>query len=129
MSINSVVISGNIGHTPELKATQSGSYILSFSVCVNARVKRGDAWEDKPNWVDVVLFGARAESVAKYLSRGSHVTIAGRLDEQQWEAKDGTNRHKLRIICEDIDFVSSKPTEQSQPQDQSSTVADEDIPF
>lgn len=127
MSINSVVISGNIGHTPELKATQSGSYILSFSVCVNARIKRGEQWEDKPNWVDVVLFGARAESVSRYITKGSHVTVAGRLDEQQWQAKDGTNRRKLRIICDDIDFTASKPAEPSYQEPQ--TTDDEDIPF
>ncbi len=64
MSINSVTISGNLGRDAELRATKSGMQVLGFSVCANSRVKRGDSWEDKPNWVDVSIFGKRAESVA-----------------------------------------------------------------
>lgn len=130
MSINCVIISGNIGHTPELKALQNGSFVLSFSVCVNARIKRGEQWEDKPNWIEVSLFGARAESVAKYLSKGSHVTVAGRLDEQVWQAQDGTNRRKLRVICDNIDFVATKQATTAQPTYAAqSTTVDDDIPF
>ncbi|KRN55065.1 hypothetical protein IV72_GL000564 [Atopobium minutum] len=93
-------------------------------------MKRGAQWEDKPNWIDVVLFGSRAESVSKYITKGSHVTVSGRLDEQVWQAKDGGNRHKLRIICDDIDFVTNKQTSSQEPNyQQQSTVEDEDIPF
>lgn len=126
MSINSVSISGNLGRQPELRATRAGSQVLSFSVCVNGLVKRGDSWEDKPNWVDVSLFGQRAESVSRYLAKGSHVTIHGRLNQRTWQTDDGQTRSKLEVIADDIDFSGN----QRQRQEQGSVdLYEEDCPF
>ena len=125
MSINIVTISGNIGKDPELRSTASGMQVLSFPVCVNSRVKRGGEWGDKPNWVDVSIFGKRAESVSRYLQKGSHVTVAGRLNQSTWETKDGQKRSKLEVICDDIDFHGGGRSEQPQ----GGEMYDEDIPF
>lgn len=129
MSINSVSISGNLGRDPELRATRSGMQVLGFSMCVNGRVRRGDSWEDKPNWVDVSIFGNRAEAVSRYLSKGSHVTVHGRLSQRTWETDDGQKRSKLEVIADDIDFSGgAQQASQASPQ-----VADEyyddDVPF
>ena len=127
MSINSVNISGNIGQEPELRTTASGMHVLSFSMCVNARVKRNGEWTDKPNWVDVKVFGQRAESLSRYLDKGSHVTVSGRINQSTWE-RDGQKRSKLEVICEDIDFSGGKRQEQ-QAEDEDASMYDEDIPF
>lgn len=126
MSINSVTISGNLGRDAELRATKSGMQVLGFSVCANSRVKRGDSWEDKPNWVDVSIFGKRAESVAKYLTKGTHVTIHGRLNQRTWETDDGQRRSKLEVIADDIDFSGSRAETAEEPP---ADVYDEDVPF
>lgn len=128
MSINSVSISGNLGRDPELRATRSGMQVLGFSMCVNGRVRRGDSWEDKPNWVDVSIFGNRAEAVAKYLQKGSHVTVHGRLSQRTWETDDGQKRSKLEVIADDIDF-SGGAQQAAQPQQASEDFYDDDIPF
>lgn len=128
MSINSVNISGNLGRDPELRATKTGMQVLSFSVCVNARVKRNGEWTDKANWVDVTLYGNRAESLSRYLAKGTHVTVSGRLDQRTWEAKDGTKRSKLEVICDEIDFTGGK-REQGQEPAEDAGFYDEDIPF
>lgn len=127
MSINRVEISGNLGRDPELRATSSGTQVCSFSVCVNTRQKVNGEWKDKANWVDVIFFGNRAESISKYLAKGSHVTVAGRLSQNVWE-KDGQKRSKLEVIGEDIDFQGGKRAEQSA-QEPSADVYDDDIPF
>ena len=77
MSINRVVISGNLTRDPELRQTAGGLPVLGFSVAVNERRKNHstDEWEDYPNFVDCTLFGARAASVAKFLSKGAKVAI------------------------------------------------------
>lgn len=93
MSINSVTVSGNIGRS-EVKATQSGSTILTFSLAVNERVKRGDAWEDYTNWIDVCVFGKRAESLGNILTKGMKVCVSGRLRYSSWE-RDGQKRSKI----------------------------------
>ena len=129
MSINSVSISGNLGRDPELRATRSGMQVLGFSMCVNGRVRRGDSWEDKPNWVDVSLFGNRAESVARYLAKGSHVTVHGRLNQRTWETEDGQKRSKLEVIADDIDFSGgAQQAAQASPQ-AAEDYYDEDVPF
>lgn len=129
MSINSVSISGNLGRDPELRATRSGMQVLGFSMCVNGRVRRGDSWEDKPNWVDVSLFGNRAESVARYLAKGSHVTVHGRLNQRTWETEDGQKRSKLEVIADEIDFSGgAQQATQASPQ-AAEDYYDEDVPF
>lgn len=127
MSINRVTISGNLGRDPELRATASGTQVCSLSVCVNTRQKVNGEWSDKANWVDVIFFGNRAESISKYLAKGSHVTVAGLLSQNVWE-KDGQKRSKLEVIGEDIDFQGGKRAEQSA-QEPSADVYDDDIPF
>ena len=129
MSINQVCISGNLGKDVELRYTSQGNLaVLGFSLCVNHRQKKGDKWVDKPNWVDCTMFGSRAEKLSDYLTKGTHATISGRLDQSTWEAEDGSKRSKLKVIVEDIDFQSQKQ-EAQQAQAADAGVYDDDIPF
>ena len=140
MSINSVCISGNVGRDPELRMTASQMQVCTFSVCVNDRRKNGQTgeWEDVPNWVDVTFFGNRGEAISNHVSKGTHVTIQGRLHENKWQNKDGQNRRKLEVIGEEIDWVSSGQKQQQaqqpdyqaqQPMEEETGVYDDDIPF
>lgn len=108
MSINRVVISGNIGNDPDLRQTSSGVQVLSFSVAVNDRVKGEDGqWTDRPNWIDCTMFGARAKSVSRFLSKGSKVAIEGKLRWSQWE-RDGQKRSKIEVIVDEIELMASR---------------------
>ena len=109
MSINRVIISGNLTRDPELRNTQSGMAVLSFGVAVNDRRKNPTTgeWEDYPNFVDCTLFGARANSLSQYLSKGTKVSIEGKLRWSQWE-RDGQKRSKLEVIVDEIEFMSSR---------------------
>ena len=113
MSINRVVISGNLTRDSELRQTQSGSSILSFGVAVNDRRKnpQADEWEDYPNFVDCTMFGPRAEKLAQYLTKGLKVAIEGKLRYSSWE-RDGQKRSKLEVIVDTLEFMSSKQGEQ-----------------
>ena len=87
MSINRVIISGNLTRDPELRRTQSGMAIMSFGVAVNDRRRNQQTgeWEDYANFVDCTMFGNRAESLSNYLSKGTKVAIEGKLRWSQWE--------------------------------------------
>ena len=107
MSINRVVISGNLTRDPELRVTTGGTQVLSFGVAVNDRRRNpqsGD-WEDYPNFVDCTMFGSRAEAISRYLSKGSKVAIEGKLRYSSWE-RDGQRRSKLEVIVDEIEFLS-----------------------
>lgn len=107
MSINKVVITGNLTRSPELRATASGTSVLTFGVAVNDRRKNSKTgeWEDFPGFYDCTMFGTRAESVAKYIDKGSKVAIEGKLHYSQWE-KDGQKRSKVDITIDNIEFMS-----------------------
>lgn len=135
MSINKVLISGNLTRDPETRRTAGGTAVMSFGVAVNdrARNQQTGEWEDRPNFVDCVMFGTRAEAVGRYLSKGSKVAIDGKLRWSQWQAQDGSKRSKLEVIVDEIEFMS-RGEQRAQPAPQHAAapvpdVYDEDIPF
>lgn len=135
MSINRVNISGNLTRDPEMRCTASGMQVLSFGVAVNDRAKNPQTgeWEERPNFVDCTMFGARAEAVSRYISKGSKVAIEGKLRWSQWE-KDGRKRSKIEVIVDEIEFMSRREdgAQAAAPQPAAAPVPDvydEDIPF
>jgi single-strand DNA-binding protein len=129
--VNVVVITGNLTQDPELRSTNSGTSVCELRVAVNSRRKdQTGNWVDKPNFFNVVVFGAQGENCANYLSRGRPVAIEGRLDWREWEAKDGTKRQAVQIIANSVQFLGSRdsggnnangggqPQHQQQPQQQ-----------
>ena len=117
MSINKVLITGNLTRDPELRETPSGFQVLNFGVAVNDRKKNQSTgqWEDYANFVDCTMFGNRAASVARFLAKGSKVTIEGKLRWSQWETQDGSKRSKLEVVVDEIEFMTSRDGGQ-QPQ-------------
>lgn len=109
MSINRVNISGNLTRDPELKATAGGTSVLTFGVAVNDRRRNPQTgeWEDVPNFVDCVVFGARAEPLSRFLSKGSKVAIEGKLRYSSWE-REGQRRSKLEVIVDEVEFLSPR---------------------
>jgi len=136
MSINRVVISGNLTRDPELRRTQSGMAVLGFGVAVNDRRKNQQTgeWEDYANFVDCTMFGARGEALGEILEKGMKVAVEGKLRWSQWE-RDGQKRSKLEVVASDIDWMSQRKDDQGvadapEPAEMPpESVYDEDIPF
>ena len=136
MSINSVNISGNLTRDPELRVTTTGTNVLSFSVAVNDRRKNSQTgeWEDAPNFVDVTMFGSRAEALSRFLHKGSKVAIEGKLRYSRWE-RDGQTRSKLEVVANEIEFMSPRSNNDGGHVDahtapaQSSSYDEDDVPF
>ena len=108
MSINKVMATGNLTRDPELRATPAGTQVLHFGVAVNDRAKNQQTgeWEDRPNFVDCVIFGARAEAMARILAKGMKVAVEGKLRYSAWQDKEGKRRSKLEVVCDDVDMMS-----------------------
>ena len=110
-NVNVVVITGNLTQDPELRSTGGGTSVCEMRVAVNTRRKdpQSGEWYDKPNYFNVVVFGARGESCATYLHRGRPVAVEGRLDWREWEAKDGSGkRQAVQIIANTVQFLGKK---------------------
>ncbi len=114
MSINKVMITGNLTRDPELRQTPGGTGILQFGVAVNdrARNQKTGEWEDRPNFVDCVIFGARAEAMARILAKGMRVAVEGKLRYSSWQDKEGNRRSKLEVVVDEIDLMSSRAAQQ-----------------
>ena len=144
MNINTVIVTGNLTKDPELRSTANGSNVLQFSVAVNDRMKVNGEWQDRANYIDCTMFGTRAESLAKFLHKGSKVAIHGKLHWSSWE-KNGEKRSKVEIWPDTVELLT--PRNQGQqgqnfaPQKDMGTVIaeqdfgvtmepyDDDIPF
>lgn len=75
MSINRVMLSGNITRDPEVRMTASSTPVLSFGLAVNDRRRNSETgeWEDCPNFIDCTMFGTRAESISKHMAKGNKI--------------------------------------------------------
>ena len=106
--INVVTISGNLVRDIELRVTQGGTSIATFTVAVNDRKKdqQSGQWVDVPNYIPCVMFGKRAETIGNFVSKGSKVSILGKLRWSQWQDKSGQNRSKIEVVVDDIEFMS-----------------------
>lgn len=135
MSINQVTITGNLTREPDLRATQSGSAILRLGVAVNDRVKnpQTNQYEDRPNFIDCIVFGKRAESLSNLLHKGMKVAIQGKLRYSSWQDQQGQNRSKLEVIVDELEFMQAR-NQQATYQPNQAPVAtppavDDDCPF
>lgn len=141
MSINAVAISGNLTRDAELRQTGGGTNVLSFAVAVNERRKNQQSgeWEDYANFIDCTVFGARAQALAGYLTKGVKVAVSGHLHWQQWDAKDGSKRSRVSVIADEVDIMQKRQAQEA-PRTQAADVvlgaypdadiyAEDDIPF
>lgn len=133
MAINLFVASGNLGKDCEQRFTQNGKCVASFSL----PVKQGYGEHEKVSWVNCKLFGAKAEKLPQYLTKGTKVTVSGEFVLEQWE-KDGQKHSMACVIVNDIDFGGSAGGQQQnnmqsqQPSAQTQQAPeefDDSIPF
>ena len=109
MSINRVILTGNLTRDPEMRANTSGFSVLGFGLAVNDRRKDANGnWVDSPNFVDCVVFGKRADSLKNMIHKGTKVAIEGKLRYSSWQDNQGNKRSKLEVIVDDLEFMAPK---------------------
>ena len=136
-SLNKIFLMGNLTRDPELRYTQNGKALASFGIAVsrNWTSPEGEKKEDVC-FVDVSMFGKRAEIISEYFSKGSPIFIEGRFQFRQWETQEGQKRNALSVVAEDFQFIG-QTKKRSGPSDASRTdkgpasgdINEEEIPF
>jgi single-strand DNA-binding protein len=107
-SYNKVILMGNLTRDPELRYTPNNMPICKFGLAVNRRFKDSQSgeWKEEPTFIDVTIFGARAEPFARYHSKGKQAFIEGSLRLDTWEDKNGGGkRSKLYVVADTWEFV------------------------
>lgn len=120
-NVNVAVISGNLTRDAELRMTQSGTPVLNFGVACNRSVKNQQTgeWADRPDYIDCVMFGNRAQGIAQYLTKGTFVVVHGRLAYSSWQDKEtGKNRSKIEVSASEVNFHSNQQQVYQQPMQQ-----------
>lgn len=136
MSINRVMISGNLTRDAELRQTNgNGTSVINFTVAVNDRRRNQTTgeWEDYPNYVDCSMFGTRAEKICPILVKGLKVAIEGKLRQSTWEDKDtGKKRSSINVLVDEVEFMSRRDgagAPAASAPAHNYDAADDDMPF
>lgn len=113
-SINMAVITGNVTRDPELRYTPSGAPVCSFGVATNHSIKKDDQWTDIPTFHNIVVWGKQAEYISNTVKKGMKVSLSGRIDNRQYDAKDGTKKYISEIVADTvIPFTERRSNEES----------------
>ena len=105
--LNKIFIMGRLTRDPELRRTQSGIAVTSFSLAVDRDFKT-QSGEKETDFIDVVAWRATAEFVAKYFTKGRMAVVEGRLQMRDWTDKEGNKRRNAEVLADNIYFGDSK---------------------
>jgi len=137
--INKVILVGNCGNDPEVRATNAGKSVTNISVATS------ESWNDesgnlqeRTEWHKIVFFGRLAEIAGEYLKKGSKVYIEGSLRTRKWKDQQDVERYTTEIVASEMQMLDSRNTANSAPQNASPTpqapaennsFENDDIPF
>ena len=105
--LNKIVLMGRLTRDPELRQTQSGNSVVSFTLACDRDFAAQGA-EKETDFVDIVAWRGTAEFVSKYFSKGRMAVVSGRLQIRNWEDKEGNKRKTAEIVAESVYFGDSK---------------------
>lgn len=106
--LNHIVIMGRLARDPELRHTQSGTPVASFTLAVDRDFKDKNTGERAVDWIPVIAWRSAGEFAAKYLSKGRMAAVEGRLQMRDWTDKEGNKRTAAKVVAEHIYFGDSK---------------------
>lgn len=112
--LNHIVLIGRIARDIELRHTQDGTAVTSFTLAVDRDVKGRDGHRET-DWIDVVAWRGTAEFVSRYFGKGRMVAIDGRLQVRDWTDKNGNKRKSVEVVADNVYFADSRRDGDSAP--------------
>jgi len=127
--LNRTVIIGRLTKDPELRQTQNGTSVCSFSIANNRTYVTGGEKKEQVSFFNCVAWAKTGEVIAEYVKKGQRIAIEGRIQQRTWETDAGEKRHVVEIVVDNFQFLTPK-SETGQPEENSAPVVpDEEIPF
>lgn len=134
--MNKVILVGRLGKDPEVRYTQSGKAVASFSLAVSRRVRNPQDGQPTADFIPIVAWEKLAEICGNNLIKGSQVLVEGRLQVRNYDAQDGSKRYVSEVIAQDIEFMGSKAQRTGGSEEKTGAgqfgteiLPDEEIPF
>src|ERR1700758_721123 len=114
-SVNKIILLGNVGKDPEIRATGGGMMVANFSLATTDRAKDASGnWTDKTEWHNLVAFQRTAEIVRDYVKKGSQLYIEGKIQTRSWDDKEsGEKKYRTEIFVLDVNFASGRSEQQN----------------
>ena len=106
--LNHIVLMGRLTRDPELRRTQTGTAVASFTLAVDRDFSSRDSGEKQTDFIDIVAWRSTAEFVSKYFFKGQLTAVAGRLQIRDWTDKDGGKRRSAEVVADNVYFADSK---------------------
>ncbi len=106
LNLNKVILAGRLTAEPELKTTQSGISVTSFSIAVNRRFSKDE--QKQTDFINIVAWRQQAEFVSRYFHKGSSICIVGSLQTRSWTDQNGQKRYATEVVADEVNFVDSK---------------------
>lgn len=122
MSINNIIISGNLTKDVEVRTTSNGKQWCTFTVAVNDREKQGEEWVNKTSFFECKWFGGLVQYTAPSMFKGVKVCVSGKMVQNEYTTSDGSKRKAWNVIAETVETMT--PREHAAAQ-----MADDEIPF
>ena len=121
-NLNSVLIEGNLTKDPELSYTPNEKAVCKLRLATNRYYRQGDELQEEASFFDVTVWGKQAEACSEYLKKGRGIRVVGRLKQERWEAQDGSERSRVAIIAEHVEFKPKPKTEDDGTQSDEESV-------
>lgn len=122
MTINHIVISGNLTKDAEVRTTSAGKQWCTFTVAVNDREKQGDEWVNKTSYFDCKWFGGLVQYNAPSMTKGTKVCVAGKMVQNEYASADGSKKRAWNVIADAVETMVPKEHAASQ-------MSQDEIPF
>ena len=111
--LNKIFIMGRLGRDPEVRYTQAGKPVASFSLAVDRDYTDQATGKRPTDWIDVVAWDARARFVQQYFRTGRTAIVEGRLQVRDYTGRDGSKRRAVEVVADNVYFGDSKPQAQA----------------
>ena len=102
MADSTVTLVGNLTRDPELRFTQSGQAIATLGIAVSRRYQQNGEWQEKTSYFNIVAWAQLGENAAQSLNKGARVIVTGRLEQRQYETREGEQRNTVEIVADEI---------------------------
>lgn len=110
--LNKIIIMGRLVRDPELRKTQSGVSVVSFTVAVDRDFKNGD--EKVTDYIDCTAWRGAADFISKFFTKGRAIVVDGQLQSRKWQDKEGNNRVSWEVQAQNVYFADSKRNDDGQ---------------
>ena len=107
-NFNKVILGGRLTADPELKTTQSGIAVVSFSIAVNRRYTKNSAQQNETDFFNVTAWRQTAEFVSRYFRKGSSICVVGTIQNSTWTDQQGAKHYRTDIVADEVMFVDSR---------------------